>query len=322
MKKVLIMGITGSFGSHVAQALDCRGWQLKALLRDPSRLPPQFQGVEAVQGDAGDIDSIRAAAEGVELIVYGVNPANYDWDGKAEPWLDNTARVAEEKGLGLLFPGNVYVLKPTDGPTFDEAAPIGALTNKGRIRQAMEARLRQASANGARVIILRMGDYIAADSLSSWLPHLIKQTTRGYRLSLPGPGDLKHSWAYLPDVAQTVAVLLERRGQLSPFSVFHFKGYQLSLNEIARTITELTGKPVRKSGFPWFVLQILAPFSVLNRGLVEMRYLWQNEVNLCEDKLLRQLGHAAPHTPFAAALLESGVLGEVDGAVSRLCQTG
>lgn len=315
MKTALIMGITGSFGRHVAQALAGHGWRLKALLRDPGGLPPQFEGVEVVQGDAGDIGTIRAAADGVELIVYGVNPANYDWDGKAGPWLDNTARVAEERGLTLLFPGNVYVLNPADGPEFDEAAPLDPVSSKGRTRQAMEVRLRQAGDNGARVIILRMGDYIAAHTAGSWMPQLIKQTTRGYTLRLPGPGTLKHTWAYLPDVARTVAALLDRLDRPAPFSVFHYKGHQLSLNEIAHAITDVTGRPVQTVGFPWFALRVLAPFSVLFRGLVEMRYLWQHEINLRDDKLALHLGHAVPQTPIGKALSESGLLGDMSARV-------
>jgi NADP-dependent 3-hydroxy acid dehydrogenase YdfG len=42
MKKALVMGITGGFGGHVAQALADRGWSLKALLRDPAKLPSRF----------------------------------------------------------------------------------------------------------------------------------------------------------------------------------------------------------------------------------------------------------------------------------------
>ncbi|HKJ07950.1 MAG TPA: NAD-dependent dehydratase, partial [Gammaproteobacteria bacterium] len=54
----------------------------------------------------------------------------------------------------------------------------------------------------------------------------------------------------------------------------------------------------------WWALRLASPFSVLFRGLCEMRYLWNREVNL-EDRLLqRTLDKPVPHTPLAQALTE------------------
>ena len=44
MKTALVLGISGGFGGHVAQALARQGWGIRALLRDPARLPARFQG--------------------------------------------------------------------------------------------------------------------------------------------------------------------------------------------------------------------------------------------------------------------------------------
>ncbi len=306
MKKVLVMGITGSFGGHVAEAFQQQGWTIRAMLRDPLKLPARFAGVEVVQGDAVDIASVRAAAEGVDLMVYGVNPPGYRWDGKAVPWLENAATAAEEKGLTVVFPENVYVFDPADGPDFAEDAAIRPISSRGRIRQAMERRLQQATERGARAIVIRAGDYIGANAGSTWMRQLIKRTRRGYTLTTPSPRDLPHTWAYLPDMARVVADLAEKKDQLPAYSVFHFKGYQVTFNEIAQAITEASGEAVTMKRFPWWPLRLIAPFSELFKGLVDMGYLWETEINLCDDKLRGVVD--VWQTPLADALVESGLV--------------
>ena len=98
MKTALVMGITGGFGGHVARELASHGWQIRALTRDPKKLPINTPAIEAVSGDAANIADVRKAARGVDLIVYGVNAPYPEWEAKVVPWLDVTATVAEETG--------------------------------------------------------------------------------------------------------------------------------------------------------------------------------------------------------------------------------
>ena len=311
MKTALVMGITGSFGGHVAQALARQGWSIRALLRNPEKLPARFSGAQVFKGDAADIGSIRAAAQGADLIIYGVNPPYKQWATTVVPWVDNTATVAEELGLTLVFPGNIYIFNPADGPEFDESARARPVTEKGELRQAMEERLQRAAQHGARIIIVRAGDFIAAGAKSAWLQSLIKRTKSGYALSTPGARNLTHSWAYLPDLAHTVVELVAKRDALPQFSVFHFRGYQLSYADLADAIRTATGRPVMLKTFPWLLLRLAAPFSTFVRSLLEMRYLWNHELNLPDAKLRAVLQQPIAHTPVAQALLESGLVSKV-----------
>jgi nucleoside-diphosphate-sugar epimerase len=309
-KTALIMGISGGFGGSVAQALARQGWRIRALVRDPGRLPERFRGAEVIVGGAEDRERVRQAAAGADLIVYGVNPPGYRWDGAVLPLLENTASVAEELGLTMVFPGNVYVLDPADGPEFDENARLHPLAHLGGLREAMERRLQKASQRGARVIVLRMGDFIGENANGTWIRFLLRRKGESYTLRTPGPRDLEHSWAYLPDAARVVASLADKADELEPYGVFHFRGYRASFRQIADTIREASGKDVRLVGFPWSLIYLAAPFSPMFRGLVQMRYLWKRRVNLNEDKLSAVLGGTVPHTGLAQALQESGFLAE------------
>lgn len=308
MKTALVMGITGGFGGHVAQALARRGYSIRALMRDPANLPQRFKGAEVVRGDAAKIEDVRDAADGVDLVVYGINPAKYRWAGVVLPLLENTARIAEEKNLTVVFPGNVYVFDPKDGPLFNEKTPHHPVSRKGQMRKEMEARLKTASENGARIIIIRMGDFIGDNLTSAWLQFLVKSTKKGYALAAAGDQDLIHTWAFLPDVGRTVAGLVEKKETLETFSVFHFRGYQVSFNDIKQAMEQGSGRPVSIGSFPWIALQLLSPFNKMFKELLEMRYLWQQEINLDQTKLESTLGNAIPHTPLTEALLESGVV--------------
>ena len=70
--KYLVTGATGRTGSHVVRKLVNAGAQVRALVHStaPDDLPKE--GVEYVQGDYEDLDSLKAAAEGVDYVIATV----------------------------------------------------------------------------------------------------------------------------------------------------------------------------------------------------------------------------------------------------------
>ncbi len=307
MKTALVMGINGGFGHYVTEALRQQGWKIRALMRSPEKLPKQFSTVDIITGDAKNIEDVRHAAKGTSLIIYGINPANYDWEQKALTWLDIAASVAEDMRLSLIFPGNVYVLNPLHGPIYKETSPISPVSRKGEIRQAMEERLKKASQNGAQVIILRCGDFIGKHAANSWFQQLIKSSNNTIKITSPGSKDMVHTWAFLPDVAQTVSRISTKLDELPDFSVFHFKGQQFSISDLAQAANQLTGKETRIKNYPWIIIQLIKPFSSLMSGIYEMRYLWHVEIYLDNKKLDTFLGEITP-SDLAAILIESQLL--------------
>jgi uncharacterized protein YbjT (DUF2867 family) len=64
---ILVTGATGNVGRNVVEQLAKRGAQVRALVRDPSKA--KFAGgVEVIQGDLLDVDSLRAAVTGVSTL--------------------------------------------------------------------------------------------------------------------------------------------------------------------------------------------------------------------------------------------------------------
>lgn len=64
---ILVTGATGTVGRNVVEQLVHRGADVRALVRDPSKADFPA-GVEVVQGDLLDVDSVRAAMKGVTTL--------------------------------------------------------------------------------------------------------------------------------------------------------------------------------------------------------------------------------------------------------------
>ncbi len=69
MKPTLVTGATGFVGWHVARRLLERGERVRALARDPARLK-DLDGVERVQGDLRDPESLSRAVEGCGVVYH------------------------------------------------------------------------------------------------------------------------------------------------------------------------------------------------------------------------------------------------------------
>lgn len=307
-KTALIIGITGGFGGSVALALHNNGWRIRALSRNPEQASnnfSQFSPVEWVPGDAMAEADVLNAAKGTTLIVHGANPPGYkNWRGLAIPMLENAISAAIENRSRLVFPGNVYNFGPDAFPSINEKSPQHPLTKKGKIRVEMERMLKAAAGKGARILIVRAGDFFGPSAAGSWFSNaLVKPGKMVGQVVYPGKPEVGHAWAYLPDLGRTVVELCAREKDLSAFEVFHFAGHYLeNSQDMTNAIVRAAGKkeiPIKP--FPWMLLTLLSPFVRLFRELLEMKYLWDEPVRLDNKKLEGFLGRE-PNTPLDQAV--------------------
>lgn len=313
---ILILGATGGIGQAAAHAFLRAGWRVRALTRRPN--PAADTGLEAVQwlrGDAMNEADVVGAARGVDVILHAVNPPRYRrWRELALPMLEHSIAAARASGARILLPGNVYNFGPDAGTLVDERSPQHPRTRKGAVRVDMEQRLRSASAQGVRSLVVRAGDFFGSQGASSWFTSAMVRPGRPLkRVFFPGRDDVGHAWAYLPDLAQTFVRLAQRERELPDFDVYHFGGHWLARNdEMTAALRRACHHPrLRVIHVPWTLVALLRPFSGLMRELHEMRYLWREPLRLDNRKLLALLG-TEPHTPLddavAQCLAELGCL--------------
>lgn len=326
-KTALVLGASGGIGGEVARRLRDAGWTVKALRRGLASAHELREGLHWLRGDALNATDVRQAARGCSVIVHAVNPPGYrDWDRVVLPMLDHTVAAAHAEGATVVLPGTVYNYGPDAFPTLAEDSPQHPVTRKGAIRAEMERRLRAASGAGLRVIIVRAGDFFGPQARNSWFSQGMVKVGRPVKsiANPPAPG-VGHQWAYLPDVAQAMVELIERRDTLPPFNNFHMNGHwdatgREMAEAIQRVVARETGQAPRIARFPWWLLTLASPFVKTFHEMREMRYLWQRPVRLAGTGLARVLGRE-PHTPLddavAAALHGLGCLPTISGQAGR-----
>lgn len=303
---ICILGLTGGIGGAVAETLLRRGFQLQALVRDPAALPTKWAGNSAVRlitGDAMNAADVVSAATDCSAIFHGVNPPGYrHWDKLVLPMIDNTIVAAAATGARIVLPGTIYNFDPERTPVIDANSPQNAKTRKGRIRRELELRLEKAATNGTPVLILRAGDFFGPEARSSWFSQALVQDGRPLRRIInPGKG-VGHSWAYLPDVAETFARLFAAADRLRNFERLQFEGIwdrdgKLMPSDIARAV----GHAVPERRFPWWLMRLLSPFGGFPAAVRDVEPYWRHPVRLDNSRLLELLGEE-PHTPLETAL--------------------
>ncbi|PKN54632.1 MAG: hypothetical protein CVU23_11100 [Betaproteobacteria bacterium HGW-Betaproteobacteria-17] len=303
----LVLGATGGLGGELARTLKARGWEVRAMHRDAARHAGE-DGLTWVQGDAMSAADVLAAAAGASVIVHAVNPPGYrDWDTLVLPMIDNTIAAAKAVGARIVLPANVYNFGPETFPLVAEDAPQRPLTRKGGVRVELERRLQVAATEGAKVLIVRAGDFFGPRAAGSWFGvGIVKAGKPVTAVGRPGRPGVGHQWAYLPDVAEAMAQLLERRDELEDFARFHLGGHWDADGErvgaaVDAAVRGAGGAPLRRKAFPWWLLVLAAPFVAMFRELKEMRYLWQQPLQLDNTRLVSFLG-AEPHTPWDEAV--------------------
>jgi nucleoside-diphosphate-sugar epimerase len=308
VNKALVLGASGGVGGEMARQLRDTGWQVSALKRGLSGPVKITDGITWLAGDAMNAADVQAAAQGVSVIVHAVNPPGYQrWGELVLPMVDNTIAAAIAQRATIVLPGTVYNFGPDAGCVLEENSPQHPLTKKGTIRVRMEQRLHAATAQGARVLIVRAGDFFGPGAANNWFSQcLVKPGAPVRRILNPARRGIGHQWNYLPDVARTMVQLLQQRTHLPAFARFHLAGHwdadgMQMARAVQAVVARRTGLTPRITPFPWPLLPLAAPFVPFVREMLEMRYLWRVPLRMDNTRLIQTLGQE-PHTPLETAV--------------------
>ncbi|HEY0201299.1 MAG TPA: NAD-dependent epimerase/dehydratase family protein [Burkholderiaceae bacterium] len=305
----LVLGATWGIGSEMARQLRDAGWQVRALQRGLGQARPTGDGIEWVRGDAMSRADVLSAASGCAVIVHAVNPPGYRrWAELVLPMLDNTMAAAVAQAATIVLPGTVYNYGPDAFSLLRETSEQHPMTRKGAIRVELERRLEDmATAGAARAIVVRAGDFFGPKAGNNWFSQgMVKPGRQVSVVHLPGTLGVGHQMAYLPDVARTMVELLARRQTLPAFAAFHMAGHWdpdglRMAQAVQRVAVRHGGKLPLLKPFPWWLVRAASPLVATFREMLEMRYLWQQELRMDNAQLVGFLGHE-PHTPLDAAM--------------------
>lgn len=308
MQTVLVLGANGRFGQAATQAFAAAGWQVLAQVR---RVPvaPWPARARALTLSLGDTDALVAQAAGAQVVVHAVNPIYTRWEEEAMPALEQGLVVAQRLNALFMLPGNVYNYGSQMPALLQEDTPQRPDNNKGRMRVAMEDLMQSQATQGLRSVVIRAGDFYGCGT-GSWLDLAVVKDIRRGKLVYPGPLDLPHAWAYLPDLARAfvaVAELPPRPG----FRTLHFQGHTLTGRELLAAVAAAAAELGLRSalGFktgsmPWALVRAVGLVHPMWRELARMSYLWRVPHALDGSALQRVVG-TLPSTPVPQALRQA-----------------
>jgi nucleoside-diphosphate-sugar epimerase len=304
---VLILGANGRFGAAAVQAFAAAGWRVLAQVRRATT-PPLPARTEALEIPLSNTAALAARAAGASTVVYAVNPLYTRWDAEALPLFRLGLDVAERLGATFILPGNVYNFGERMPPKLRPDTPEQPTTTKGRQRVAMEAELRARAARGLNGVVIRAGDFFGAGR-GSWLDQAIVANIAKGKLAYPGPLDVPHAWAFLPDLARAFVAVANKAPR--SFTRLHFEGHTLTGRELLAHVESAADSlglqphaGWRHGPMPWGLIRAIGTVYPLWRELARMSYLWRVPHAL-DGGALRALAGTLPATAPEAALRQS-----------------
>lgn len=310
--RVLVLGAGGRLGQALVQRFARAGWSVVAQSRRPltNALPP---GVAPWLTGERSFSSPSPAGP-FHAVVHAVNPVYTDeaWQRDALSLLEASISLARQHRALLMFPGNVYNYARPLPPLIRESDPQQPDSVKGRVRAAMEARLRDVALHeGVRSVVIRAGDFFGSGS-GSWFDQVIAKPLSKGLMGYPFALNVRTPWAYVPDLAEVFVQVALQRGRLGAHECFHVAGHtlnahdwQAALGPWAQAHGHLPSRaelPIR--GLPWPLIRVGALFSPTWASMVEIREQYRSDHALDGRRLEGLLGHV-PHTPFPVAVAQS-----------------
>lgn len=198
----------GQVGVPLADILLRQGKSVRVVKRSKSTLP---DGAELMLGDAGDASFCDKACMGAEVIYHCMNPP-YNikkWRQFVPLYMTNLIRGASKNNARLVVLDNLYCYGATGGLPLDESSPMRPTSKKGEVRAQVTMSLMSAiDRQEVQACIARGSDFYGpGGTLSMFGDFFWKSALKGKKAQLMFNPDTLHSYTYIPDVAESLALL-------------------------------------------------------------------------------------------------------------------
>jgi nucleoside-diphosphate-sugar epimerase len=296
---------TGAIGLATLDALRRRGETALLVNRSGSARVPD--DVEVLAGDARDPAFTTAVTRSADVVYQTLNPPYQDWTTQFPLLQAGVLAGAKAAGARLVSMENVYMYGRPAGHPLTEDRAYDAHTKKGQLRATMARELLAAHEAGrVEVAIGRASDYFGprGGAQSNLGDRLFPAALAGKTASVLGNPEQLHSYTYIPDIGEGLAVLGEHPD--APGQVWH-----LPNDPDTRTTRQLVDIAYRQAGRPTGKLRAMPPvvlraMGVVNpvlRELVEMQYQFDEPFIVDSSKIANKLGVQA--TPVEQALTDT-----------------
>ena len=287
---ILVTGATGNVGRQVVEQLTKRGAKVRALVRDPSkaRFPA---GVEVVQGDLLDVDSVRSAFSGVSTL-FLLNAVVADEYTQALIALNVAREVGIERFVYLsVIHSDIYVNVPHFAGKFGVERMIEQM--------------------GLNATILRPAYFMSNDLT-------IKDVVTGYGVYPMPIGSKGLAMVDTRDVGEIAAIELLRRERAAtplPLNRINLVGPDtLTGSDVAAIWTDVLGRTIAypgddTAGFEQNLRKFMPSWMAFDMRLMSERFLTEGMVPEAGDveRLTALLGRPLrSYREFASEAVKSG----------------
>jgi nucleoside-diphosphate-sugar epimerase len=306
---------TGAIGLATLDALRRRGETVRMVNR--SGTAPVPDGVEVVGGDARDPRFTTAVAHGAGVVYQTLNPPYDRWTEEFPALQAGVLAAAEATGARLVSVENVYMYGRPAGRPLTEDRDYAAHTRKGTLRGRMARDLLAAhDAGRVEVAIGRASDYFGprGGAQSNLGDRLFPAALTGSTATVLGDPDQPHSYTYIPDIGEGLAVLGEHPDAAG--HVWHLPNdpHTRTTRQLADAVYGLTGtSPARLRVVRPYQLRIAALVNRTLRELLEMQYQFAEPFIVDSTKITSRLGLRC--TPLDSAL--AGTLAGYERSLRR-----
>jgi nucleoside-diphosphate-sugar epimerase len=291
MGRIALFGGGGVIGQSIANALRARGESYRVVGRARKPLEAEFGDdplAEIVTWNPEDPSSVRAAARGIETIVYLIGVPYNNFQLHPVLMRKTLDGAIAERVAKMVLIGTVYPYGRPRTERVSESHPREPHTFKGKMRKEQEDILLASHAAGSiQATILKLPDFYGPNVKNSFMYQAFQAAVTGRRAQLIGPIDTPHEFIYVPDVGPVVLSLANEPRAFGQAWNLAGVGTITQREFVTRIFREAGRKP------KFFVagktlLRLMGLFNPIMRELVEMHYLQTTPVIL-DDTALRGL---------------------------------
>ncbi|MFG6492872.1 NAD-dependent epimerase/dehydratase family protein [Microbacterium sp. P03] len=282
---------TGPVGTSTAQALLRRGLRVRMVNR--SGRSPLGDLVEIAAGDARDARFAISAAAGADAVYQTLNPAYHQWEREFPLLQIGVLAGAMAARARYVNMDNVYAYGDPRGEVLTESSPERPHTRKGRVRKRMADDLWAAHRAGrVEVTSGRASDYFGpgAGNASPIGDPVVSAVRNGRRAALFDSPDTVHSYTFIPDIGEGLAVLGVHHQSVG--RVWHLPNDPAprTTRQMVDALAAVAGTPARVTVIPTVALRALGLINRTVREVVEMAYEFHGAFVVDSSSITRELG--------------------------------
>lgn len=293
MEKIALFGAAGAIGRSIADALRAKGEPYRVVGRNRERLAETFGSdpkAELVTWDPSDAASVRAAARGVDTLIYLVG-VPYDHFELHPVTMRQTLDGAIAEGVKrVVLIGTVYPYGVPVTEKVSEEHPRNPPTFKGKMRKEQEDLLLAAHAAGkVQATVLRLPDFYGPGVESSFLDGMFKAAVNGKTADMVGPIDTPHEFVFVPDVGPVVLALADKSEAYGRW--WNLAGVGVTTQrQMAEQAFAIVGRKPKIRVIGKLGLRLIGLLQPFMKELVEMHYLQTTPVLMDDSALIALLG--------------------------------